>query len=526
MSQDRQDREEVVPHCCPSCQGPPSALGAAGKSYVRGLDGAAALGTALAGLSWAALAADGAELPEAPPRRPLVVQPIFTYPLATRRPQTSWRNWGGIETGQDVEAEAARIRGELEKLRAKADFPVTMLPLAAIRTPGELSGIGGLAKADALLVWAAGDGAGNLMAAMNPIAALGKDTIFFVRHQSGPLYYWYEGIMARFLHQHTDALGVRGIDYDDVVVDRLDEVLWRLRALCGLRNTVGSRIVAIGGPGAWSAPAPITELIKKRWQMDIRTVSYDELGKLIRAARGDKQAVALANRRADAYLGLPGTRLETDKTFVQKAFLLEQVFRGLMKAAGCRAMTIAGCMGTVMPISETTACLPLSTLNDDGYLAFCESDFVVIPAGILLAGISGLPTFLNDPTYPHDEIITLAHCTAPRRMDGKTVEPARIMTHFESDYGAAPKVEMGTGRKLTNVLPDFAADRWVGLSGEVVDHPLLPICRSQIDVCFPCSSQLLAERMPGFHWMTVYGDWLRETGYALRRVGIRWECLG
>ena len=44
-------------------------------------------------------------------------------------------------------------------------------------------------------------------------------------------------------------LGALGVDYADVVVDSQDEVLWRLRALCGLRNTVGSRIVAIGGPG-------------------------------------------------------------------------------------------------------------------------------------------------------------------------------------------------------------------------------------------------------------------------------------
>ncbi|MBP1767369.1 MAG: hypothetical protein H6P98_1484, partial [Candidatus Aminicenantes bacterium] len=32
-------------------------------------------------------------------------------------------------------------------------------------------------------------------------------------------------------------------------------------------------------------------------------------------------------------------------------------------------------------------------------------------------------------------------------------------------------------------------------------------------------------RMPGFHWMTGYGDYLRETGYALRRVNIAWDVL-
>ena len=75
----------------------------------------------------------------------------------------------------------------------------------------------------------------------------------------------------------------------------------------------------------------------------------------------------------------------------------------------------------------------------------------LLSAGILLAGISGLPVFLNDPTYPHDGVITLAHCTAPRKLDGKSAEPALIMTHFESDYGAAPKVEMKIGQKVTNL---------------------------------------------------------------------------
>jgi hypothetical protein len=31
--------------------------------------------------------------------------------------------------------------------------------------------------------------------------------------------------------------------------------------------------------------------------------------------------------------------------------------------------------------------------------------------------------------------------------------------------------------------------------------------------------------MPGFHWMTVYGDHLREAGYALKKVPIALEPL-
>jgi len=182
-------------------------------------------------------------------------------------------------------------------------------------------------------------------------------------------------------------------------------------------------------------------------------------------------------------------------------------------------------MGTIMPLAETSACLTLSLLNDAGYLAFCESDFVVIPAGVLMANISGKPVFLNDPTYPHDGIITQAHCTAPRRMDGKKREPARILTHFESDYGAAPKVEMTIGQTITNIIPDFAMAHYKGLVGNIVDVPFMDICRSQIDTGYNYDSKELAKQMPGFHWMTGYGDYHREIGYALRRIGIEWDCL-
>ena len=525
----------IKPTCCP-CQGHDETsfeeAGATGPPASRGrVPGSAVLGgMALGGLSWSMLAAASREEPAAPPRRPLIVKPIFTYPVPVRHPQTSWRNWGGIQNQEDINQEAARIQGELEKLRAEADFPLKFLPLAKVRGVQQLAAIGDIAQADAILSYAGGDGAGDLMAEVNAIDRLCKDVIFFVRHQSGPLYYWYEGASARYLRQHADQQADQTVRCQDVVVDRLDEVLWRLRALAGLRATVGSTILAIGGPAAWASASrkQVDTLAEARrlWKPDIRTVSYPELSKLLAAARSNPPTVILARDRAEAYLKLPQTKLETSKPFVENAFLLEQVFRALMHQANCRAITIRGCMRTIMPIAQTTACLALSLLNDAGYLAFCESDFAVIPSGMLLGSISGRPTFLNDPTYPHDGIITLAHCTAPRKMDGVNLEPVRILTHFESDYGAAPKVEMAVGRKVTMIAPDFASKRWLGLSGEIEAHPFLPICRSQIDVRLKAPSPLVAQRMPGFHWTLAYGDYLRELGYALRRVPIGWECLG
>ncbi|HCS49912.1 MAG TPA: sugar isomerase [Candidatus Aminicenantes bacterium] len=513
----------IQPRCCPS--GHPigrANRGFSRRTFLKGMGATAVAGMALGKISWPLPLTEDMDPDAGLIRRPLKVKPILVYDIPSRRPQTSWRSWGGVQTRAAVDEESGRIRGELERLRAAADFPVEFLPLSAVRKAADLSSMADLAGSDAILLYAAG----GWMDVLDTLGGMGKDMVVFCRHRSGPVYLWYEIVSPRYLRQHTDAAAVKGVADEDVVIDSQEEILWRLRGLAGLRNTLNTRVLAVGGPDAWSQPAGVVpKLVENIWKFDIRTILYEDLGKLIQAARADGEAVKKAHEQAAAYLSTPGTTLETERSFVENAFLLEQVFRGLMKQADCRAITINGCMGTIMPLAETSACLTLSLLNDAGYLAFCESDFVVIPSGILLANISGRPVFLNDPTYPHEGVITLAHCTAPRKMDGRKRESARILTHFESDYGAAPKVEMSRGQVVTNIVPDFASKRWAGLKGEIADAPFLPICRSQIDIRFTCDSLTMAQRMPGFHWMTGYGDSLRETGYALRRVNIGWDVL-
>jgi L-fucose isomerase-like protein len=74
-------------------------------------------------------------------------------------------------------------------------------------------------------------------------------------------------------------------------------------------------------------------------------------------------------------------------------------------------------------------------------------------------------------------------------------------------------------------MPDFAFERNVGLGGIIIDNPMLDICRSQIDIRYDCDSRKVAEQMPGFHWITVYGDYMKEAEYAMRKIGIRLDIL-
>ena len=104
-------------------------------------------------------------------------------------------------------------------------------------------------------------------------------------------------------------------------------------------------------------------------------------------------------------------------------------------------------------------------------------------------------------------------------MDGKNYEEARILTHFESDYGAAPKVNMRIGQTVTVIDPDFGDKNWIGFRGTIADNPFLDICRSQVDVAIEGDCDQLAQDMRGFHWMLSYGDHLKEMGYALHKLG-------
>jgi hypothetical protein len=60
----------------------------------------------------------------------------------------------------------------------------------------------------------------------------------------------------------------------------------------------------------------------------------------------------------------------------------------------------------------------------------------------------------------------------------------------------------------------------VGFAGTIVGNPFLDICRSQIDVRVKGDCQKLLEEMKGFHWMLSYGDYLKESGYALKKLGV------
>ena len=477
------------------------------------------------------------------PKGPLTIQPVFVYEIPERVEGTSWRTWSGLITQEHVDTEIRRIGNELDALKTRADFPLKILPLVSVRNSEEAKGVAA-ANHDGMIVYASGGPMYNV-APYQELLDPEKMNIIFLRHKSGPVYYYYCGASHRLLRQYTDDFqGIGNLQPQDIVVDDHNEVLWRLRAFHGLKNTRGKKVVCIGGPGGYGAGSVSPENTRMLWGMELITVKYDRYNALIDSAYKDKNLVSQCAQKAADYLNQRGVSLfplqrelttkelyagkgsKEDlgpaRTFLERAFVLEKVYIDLMEECDTNAITVGGCMGAMLNTSKTTACMTLTLLNDNGYMAFCESDFAVIPASILLYYISGKPVFFGNPTFPNNNIVTVAHCSAPRKMNGKTLEPVKIRTHFESDYGSAPKVEMRVGQEITVLVPDFLSRRWAGFEGVITGNPEMDICTTQINIQINADMDRLINETRGFHWPLCYGNYLREVGYALGKTDIGW----
>ncbi len=488
---------------------------------------AAGTAAALTGINWLALArAEAASsvpvastpLPAGPPLR---LQPLLVYSLDQKRDRTSWRSYGGLRTREDVDREIAKIKAELNELIGRSEFPLDCLPLATVNSDAEAKTLAG-GSCDAFLLF----GASGAQQWIEAFAATKKPNILFVRHKSGPVYLWYEIAHWRLLRKSEDVKAEPNLDFDDVVVDEYGDVLWRLRALYGVKASRGTTMLALGGLKAYSSPGQ--ELgpakAKEAWGYTIKSLGYDELKDRLAKARADNAVMTQVERQTETLLSTPNITLDTDRKFVVNTYVALKVIKDLMTENGATNLGVADCMGGLIPILDTPPCLALAELNDSGLTAFCHTDLTHTMPGVLMRWISSKPSFVCNSHFPHHGLVTLAHCAAPRKMNGRDLEPTKLMTHYESDYGAATKVFYPKGQVVTCIVPNLRCTKWFAFRGRILDSPSFDMCRSQMDIQIDGDWQSLTREMEGFHAIVTYGDYLREAGYAAQKAGaVEWK---
>lgn len=128
---------------------------------------------------------------------------------------------------------------------------------------------------------------------------------------------------------------------------------------------------------------------------------------------------------------------------------------------------------------QTSGCIALAQLNDDGIVAGCEGDVASTVAMMVVRNVLGMPSWIANPAridVERDELL-LAHCTVAPSM----VDDLELHTHFESGLGIGLRGTFPPGPVTLIRLGGDALDR-VWFSEAEVDHAegRRDLCRTQV----------------------------------------------
>lgn len=197
---------------------------------------------------------------------------------------------------------------------------------------------------------------------------------------------------------------------------------------------------------------------------------------------------------------------------------MDQALQSLIAQYRLTALTLR-CFELIMS-RDTTACLALARLNDEGIPAGCEGD---IPSAM---GLLWIRTLWNEPAWMANPSrldlranrLTLAHCTVPFSL----ISRHEIRTHFESGRGTAiagywASDEVTVFRLGGPRLQDW----WIG-QGRVTERGHDEnLCRTQVQVELdnPAALPSLLQRPLGNHLLVVPGKRAAtlEAALAIRR---------
>ena len=255
----------------------------------------------------------------------------------------------------------------------------------------------------------------------------------------------------------------------------------------------GTRVGVFGNPSDWLIASGVDyDFIREHY--GIETVFID-LQRLVDGIGKD------ARPRASTDM------LAADKTY--------NSIKKICQEERLDAMTIR-CFDIVKDCN-TTSCLALAKLNDEGIVAGCEGDMQTLMTMLLAKKLCNEPAFMANPSILTDKTSMFAHCTVPLSMCYKTT----MRTHFESGIGVAVQGDLPLdeytilkwgGRRLDK----FFVTEAKAIKNEYSNH----FCRTQITFDINLKPYLLNHPI-GNHHVIIKGCHAAEIRRFMRENGIK-----
>lgn len=248
----------------------------------------------------------------------------------------------------------------------------------------------------------------------------------------------------------------------------------RLRRLADFqrtRRTLAGRIGIIGEPADWLIASEVDRgAVKNRWGTDFLDIALSEVtGYQAKEA----EVAALACEFIEQAVALDGVK----ETVVRAAARLVPALKTIFLSHRLQAATLH-CFSLIERL-QTSGCLALSRLNDEGMICGCEGDVPAAFSMLLLFALTGEIPFMANPAAVNREKnqLILAHCTVPRH----AVSCYRLQTNFETGLGIGLSGDFAAGPVTVFKVGNPGLGSYFVSSADVLPgRPEPGLCRTQV----------------------------------------------
>ncbi len=289
-----------------------------------------------------------------------------------------------------------------------------------------------------------------------------------------------------------------------------------IRACKAVGELVGSKVLLIGESSPWLVySVRHTQSLTNLLNLNLVKVGIDELIKLYEGADGN-EALRIAEGVINESLGIEGI----SKDDVIKATKLYLALKELMNSLEVKLMSIR-CFDLLK--YGVTACLGLSLLNNEGYVAACEGDLPTLITMAVLKYLSNEPVFMGNIDWLSNNELLIAHCTVPTKL----VKSFKLKTHFESGISVGIEGYLRRGEVVTIAKLDVIKGVLRVTEGVVENEgPVSPyVCRTQYLIRLGEGARKLIEEPLGNHYALVRGSLRRELSYVAKLLNLRFELI-
>lgn len=265
------------------------------------------------------------------------------------------------------------------------------------------------------------------------------------------------------------------------------------------RALFGQRIGVIGSPSPWLIASNVDYLLaKRRWGIEYADIPMERVYDHFERITDDEVDAACAAVASQAL----ACREATPEDLI-KAMRLYRAVKKVCEEEKLSALTLS-CF-KLMEKTETTGCLALSLLNDEGIIAGCEGDLQSIFTLLAIKALTGKTGFMANPSMvsTRSNEIVLAHCTVSL----KQAERYIIRNHFETETGISIQGLLPTGDVTLVKCGGECLDEYYLSSGTLIENTnYINMCRTQARIKINTPTDYFLKTPLGNHHILIHGN--------------------